>query len=379
MHRFSRGGGPRLPDGIRTSLWLLLGLSLSSSLAFAQPLREELKTNFLTNGREVRRAFRDVVNVPRNWTVQVISGEFKVGLGTIISEDGFILTKASQIKGATAIQLNDLTSHPFEVKGYHRGHDLVLVKINLDHKLSPAVWEGEDPHLGQWMITVGTTSDPVAVGVMSAKRHGIPRLTHGALGIQLDGDPMQAEHPRIQTVYDDSAAFAAGLKAGDVVLQANGNSMESVLQLQQLIRTYRPGDTVSLKIRRDAEELAYDVTLGYPSGEVSRMTIQNEMGGELSLRRDEFESVFQHDTVLAPENCGGPVVNLDGKAVGINIARAGRTETYVLPANLLAGVVEDMKSGKYPAPGNLLEGERVGARRQPVNRRGNGPPSPERR
>ena len=32
-----------------------------------------------------------------------------------------------------------------------------------------------------------------------------------------------------------------------------------------------------------------------------------------------------------PADCGGPLVNLDGKVVGMNIARAGRTESYAIP------------------------------------------------
>src|SRR5690606_2816082 len=88
--------------------------------------------------------------------------------------------------------------------------------------------------------------------------------------------------------------------------------------------------------------------------EINRMAIQNQMGGNLSRRRDEFQAVYQHDTVLKPEDCGGPVVNLQGMAVGINIARAGRTETYVLPADLLSSVLEDTKGDKYPAPEWLL-------------------------
>ena len=66
------------------------------------------------------------------------------------------------------------------------------------------------------------------------------------------------------------------------------------------------------------------------------------MGGDLSLRRDDFAAAIQHDTVLMPHECGGPVVTLDGKIVGINIARAGRTESYYLPADVVRESVDKM-------------------------------------
>ena len=56
----------------------------------------------------------------------------------------------------------------------------------------------------------------------------------------------------------------------------------------------------------------------------------NEMNG-MSKRRSGYDRVIQHDSVIRPEECGGPLVNLDGKVIGINIARAGRVETYALP------------------------------------------------
>ena len=60
--------------------------------------------------------------------------------------------------------------------------------------------------------------------------------------------------------------------------------------------------------------------------------------------------ILQHDTVLAPNECGGPLIDLDGKTVGINIARAGRVETYAIPAETVAALLPDMKAGKYPPP-----------------------------
>src|SRR4029077_19551483 len=73
---------------------------------------------------------------------------------------------------------------------------------------------------------------------------------------------------------------------------------------------------------------------------------QDKMGSKLSDRRGGFPSILQHDTVVQPQDCGGPVIDLDGKAVGINIARAGRTETYAIPSEAILGLLDDLQSGK---------------------------------
>jgi len=53
-------------------------------------------------------------------------------------------------------------------------------------------------------------------------------------------------------------------------------------------------------------------------------------------------SVFQHDTPLFPEHCGGPMVDLDGQVVGLNIARRGRAASFALPAQLVKTLIDEM-------------------------------------
>ena len=67
------------------------------------------------------------------------------------------------------------------------------------------------------------------------------------------------------------------------------------------------------------------------------------LGGDVSRRAEGFEVAIEHDTVLPPWLCGGPLVNLDGRAVGLNIARAGRVSTYALPARLAKRIFAELK------------------------------------
>ena len=54
-------------------------------------------------------------------------------------------------------------------------------------------------------------------------------------------------------------------------------------------------------------------------------------GGPFSDRRWGFSKVIPHDLGIAPTECGGPLVDLDGHCVGVNIARALRVASYALP------------------------------------------------
>ena len=46
-----------------------------------------------------------------------------------------------------------------------------------------------------------------------------------------------------------------------------------------------------------------------------------------------------------PKDCGGPVVDLDGRCIGINIARALRVATYALPASVAKETIEKLRGG----------------------------------
>jgi ubiquinone biosynthesis protein UbiJ len=83
------------------------------------------------------------------------------------------------------------------------------------------------------------------------------------------------------------------------------------------------------------------------SFENMRSNQQNRMGARLSGRRKNFPLAFQHDTALRANECGGPVVNLDGDVVGVNVARAGRVSSLAIPAHRVLEIIEELGSGAY--------------------------------
>ena len=75
----------------------------------------------------------------------------------------------------------------------------------------------------------------------------------------------------------DGAAEKAGIRAGDVITDINGNPVNTTTQLSEAIRQFRPGDEVNVKILRNGNEREYTVGL------------LNEMGStEVVKKGDSF-------------------------------------------------------------------------------------------
>lgn len=310
----------------------------------AQRLREDR----LRNGSAVKQAFRAVVAESRRATVRVRSGGKDAALGVVVDAAGFVLTKASELGKTVSCRFEDGRHLPARIVGIHGEYDLAMLKV--DAAGLPVIeWSAaDDAAVGAWLATPGLGRDPVAVGVVSVARRRIARQ-RAVLGIRLaDG----AGEPRIVQIFPGSGAARAGLKVDDVITRVAGKAVKTREALIKALRAFRPGDTLKLLIRRGDDRKEFRATLGeFVATFSGRFNIQNRLGGRLSRRRTDFAAVVQHDTVLRPEDCGGVVVDLSGRAVGVNIARAGRIETYAIPAAVVVSLLDELKSGRLaPSP-----------------------------
>jgi len=314
-----------------------------TGLLHSSPAADRLLKSQLKDGTDVRSAFRDVVRQVNRSMVDVRSDGHQVSLGVIVSPDGLILTKASELGDHLRCRLRDGREFDANTVVVHDRYDVALIKIDCD-KLVPIEWaEGRDPQVGQWLATPGMEDIPVAVGIVSVQRRPIAP-EKGVLGVQLtEGKP----GPRVIFVVPSSAASRAGLQPGDLILRAGDQKVSDPQTFDRMIHKMAPGDSVNVLILRENHEVAVRATLGRMAGiPMTRGYWMNRMSGRMSQRRAGFPQVIQHDTVLEPEMCGGPVVNLAGQAVGLNIARAGRVETYAVPADVVKGLIRELRTGR---------------------------------
>jgi serine protease Do len=125
-----------------------------------------------------------------------------------------------------------------------------------------------------------------------------------------------------------SPAATAGLMLSDQITGINGVLISQPPEYGKEIMKYEPSDTISIEGVRDGVSYKLPVKLTIMPT-VGNHPADHFVGGK-SKRRDGFKAVFTHDSVLKPEECGGPVFDLDGKFYGINIARFSRTSCLVI-------------------------------------------------
>lgn len=295
-------------------------------------------------GRDLPRwlldAFREVINEAGKSTVQVYCDGYRAALGAVVRSDGHIVTKASELKGKIECQLaGESQKREARIVARDSATDLAILKIEASN-LPVVPWSGGDPpSVGSWLATPDLSRIPRSIGVVSVAARKLP--PNGALGIRLDQDENAA---RIAAVVDGMAAAKAGLAAGDIIRKIDVEEIKTSPQLQQAIRAHHPGEKVTLVVEREGRLLTLEATLGSMSELVhdERSDFQNSLGGKLSERRTGFPLAIQHDSFLQPADCGGPIVDLDGKVVGLNIARAGRVESYALPASVVRDTVDKL-------------------------------------
>lgn len=326
--------------------------ALAAVLGCAGALRAQTPSgDLLRNNPKIVQLFRPVVAAASASTVRILCDGKEAGLGTVVGADGWIITKASELHGKVVCRFKDGKEYLAKIAGVQEPYDLALVQIDAHH-LKPVQWEDSQAvKVGRWVASAAPAEDPVAIGVISVGTRSFKNgdqppknlaTNGGYLGVGLDNAPNGA---KITQVAPKSPAARAGLKANDIITYVGAKKVLGMESMMNLIQKHKPGDEVILKARRGDEEMEFKARLAKRPANLMGNP-QERMGSALSNRRGGFPSILQHDTVIKPSDCGGPLVDLDGKVVGINIARAGRTETYAVPSAVVRDLLPQLMSGK---------------------------------
>ena len=71
------------------------------------------------------------------------------------------------------------------------------------------------------------------------------------------------------------------------------------------------------------------------------------MGSSLSKNASGYPNALQSDLALQAEDAGGPVIDVNGSIVGLNIARSERVSTFLIPGKIVNALLIDVQSGKF--------------------------------
>ncbi len=330
---------------IRSVLMLLVTLS-SSQLLPAEDLgtpdwlREHLGTR-LSNRRDngqMMKLVKPLAKPAGEATCQVLSDGKPVALGAVVSTDGYVLTKRSELSAdPLRVQLADGRLLSARIAAVRRASDLALLHIDNVRGLPRVHFETEEPSVGSFLVSAGRGEAPIGIGVMGVLPRRVEHV--GRLGVVLGND--NRGQARVDGVWPDSGADDAGVLPGDRILAVNGRDEAGQQRVIRALNGLYPGETVRLTIQRDDGKLEVnaqirDFTLMQESENDARVN------GLRSMRLSGFDRVLQHDTVLEPDQCGGPVLDTHGRVIGLNIARAGRIVSYALPGSLVMPELVDM-------------------------------------
>ncbi|MCG8649546.1 MAG: PDZ domain-containing protein [Pirellulales bacterium] len=292
---------------------------------------------------------RPIAATVKDSVVQVLIGGRPVALGTVVGADGYLLTKRSELNGdPIRVRLADGRLFPARVAAVRRRNDLALLRIEADAEFTPVKFVGDTPPVASFLISAGRAGRPIGLGVVSAPERAVGH--QGRLGVLLEDD--SKGRALVQGVYPHSGADIAGLERGDRIVAINGHAEKSRESVVETLRSMFPGESVRLTVLRPNASDKLD-TIEMDAG-IRDLNVMQEtendskVNGPRNVRLNGFDRVIQHDTVLDPDECGGPILDSSGQVLGINIARAGRVVSYALPAALvipeMVGMLEEARA-----------------------------------
>jgi len=288
-------------------------------------------------------------------TMRVWSGKKRLAYGTVIGDGRQVLTKWSEVANAASALVVDgpnREAHDAKLIGVYEEEDLAILEIN-GFALKPIAWSNEKPALGAFLVAPQPDGRPAAFGVVSVLERNLRETDLAFLGI---GSDLQHKGPgvRISEVQPNTGAAAAGLKEGDIVLMVKERPISGLMELKSALTGTQPGETVPLRVRTNDGEKTIGVTLSkrpeLPKIYNPRLEQMERMGGKISRVRDSFTQVLQSDMRPSPDQIGGPVVDLEGRVIGITVARADRTRSFIMPSaavmKMLANTPKDPSIAK---------------------------------
>ena len=305
---------------------------------------------------EMAAAWSSVLETARRSTARILRDGKPIALATTVSEKGWLVTKSSEVHDSKGKPLASLSAQfaggitlEAKVSDTHNRYDLALLKVEA-RGLTPVEWDATaNPAPGSYLAAAGPERLPVAVGVVSVAPRNMDESHKGFLGISLKSSEGSL---LISEVGPGSAASEAGLLKDDVLVSINGQVISTVSDFVQKIATHRPYDTVKVLIRRGEQDKEISATLRRRDESHTGLMedVRNMMSGALSRNRTGYPAALQHDMVLEPAECGGPVIDLEGHVVGLNIARSGRIECFAIPSITLIELLKKVDSGKFSRP-----------------------------
>jgi serine protease Do len=280
--------------------------------------------------------------------VELLRDGKPVALGLVVGADGWVVTKRTELSGPSgpceiACRLADGRQLAARIVGGSSGYDLALLKMD-PAGLPAVVWGKEEgPRVGQIVASLGPNPRPIHFATIGATRvlnpaksgnlpvSGKP-VPEGTAGIVFEEFWKSVEADEVRELF----------KPGDLITHLDDVPTPTADEFVK-VRERRLagsdgfiGERVKVTARRGDQTVLVYVPL-VPNDHTANTYWR--LGPRWSQRRDGFPTVFSHDGGIPYDRCGGPVVDREGRVIGVNIARADSVQTFAIPADVVERLV----------------------------------------
>ena len=286
----------------------------------------------------------------REGVLKIANQRTTISLGTLV-DDNLVLTKASSLPTREQLRALDYLDREYDLTLVYQdpAFDLAVLELG-PNDLTPLQFQSDQtPELGEVLLCVNAPGQAVvsARSAAGTPDSGDPEAPF--LGVEMSRFEENERGVTISRVLPDGAARAAGLRAGDVIVRVN--EAEVGPSLRDALRRFRVGDRIQVAIERDGVEMTVSVQLrrrpeyadGLPTPFGNDIVEANE-------RRTGFGPAIRHDALLGPRDVGAPLVDLEGRVIGLQIAHADRSTNWALPAATLRSVLAEVPSRQPKRP-----------------------------
>jgi S1-C subfamily serine protease len=284
-----------------------------------------------------------------DWVVRVFSDDEQISLGLIVDESGLVLTKASEIDPRDdSIQIGTtsgltLEARPLAIDGKL---DLLLLQLPKGEWTPAPILEDTSIEAGTILISAGPDAMPISFGIceLDTYRSDLSFYDRAFLGVGSAPLDTKEGGAVIRQVVPGSAAARSGLRTGDILLSIDDKKLRGRDALITALSGYRAGDTIEINRLRGERRDVIRTRLGYRTFSAYENEVGNFASG-VNRHDTGFGDVIQHDGLLLPHECGGPLVDLGGRFIGMNIARSDRTKTFALTSSVIRSALKRMRRG----------------------------------
>ena len=281
---------------------------------------------------------------------------FPLALGTVVDQDGLSACKASTLPSHPHCRLPDDRIVEAGIIGVDRSFDLAVLQIPPE-SVRPVAWlEGDPPSVGRIVLPVSSKGQPLSIGIISVAVRNLVNPRNPATtchsGSKRRGHPFFGTIDEQQGEYVVRAVFGpakvAGILPGDRLISIAGQRVTSDDDAAKSVDGKQSGTSCRLPSRETGKALAFELPL-LPAVEIGSWN--------RTWRCDDFPIALEYSPPVETTECGGPIIDLSGRVVGITVGQSNPANGWAIPANSVQRIINAAKGGKLN--GGLNDEQRI--------------------